>query len=190
MANGAKRKSKLAVVEASELKLNLGCGRHKIEGFLGVDCRRDDGNDAVEKIHDLLSFPWPWGDKSVTAIEANYLLMYFDGPERMRFMDECWRVLKPGGKLAIKVVYWASVRCGLDPLYKAPPITEMSFCMYNKEWRRLNQHAHYPIKCDFDFTYGFALRGDLATRNQEYQGMAIQQQLNAADDLIVSLTKR
>jgi hypothetical protein len=173
-------------VEA-ELKLNLGCGLHKIEGFLGVDCNSINKPDVQ---WDLQRRGWPWKAESVSEIAANYLLMYFDGADRMVFFNECFRILKVGAKLNIKVPYWASVRIGLDPLYKWPPITEMSFLMYNREWREKNNFAHYPVTCDFDYTYGYALSGDLVSRNQDYQQMALRENLNAADDLLVTMIKR
>jgi hypothetical protein len=173
-------------VEA-ELKLNLGCGAHRIEGFLGVDIEpHHEGNIQF----DLTKPVWPWKNESVSEVAANYLMMYFDGEERMAFFNECFRILKVGAKLTVKVPYWASVRIGLDPLYRGPPITEMSFLMYNKEWREKNNHAHYPLNCDFDYTYGYALSGDIVSRNQEYQQMALRENLNAADDLLVTMIKR
>jgi hypothetical protein len=178
---------KKQIAPPQELKLNLGCGVHKIEGFIGVDM---EPSDAVDVDKDLRQRPWPWKDNSVSEIIANYLLMYLVGIDRLRFMDEAFRILKVGAKLTLKVPYWASVRIGLDPLYEWPPITEMSFLMYNKEWREKNNHAHYPLNCDFDYTYGYALSGDIVSRNPEYQQMALRENLNAADDLLVTMIKR
>ena len=185
----AKRLEAKPIIAAPELKLNLGCGRHKIEGFLGVDMIQG-ADDIVDKKLDLRILPWPWKANTVSEITANYLLMYFDGEVRFRFFNECFRILKVGAKLNVKVPYWASVRSGVDPLYKGPPITEMSFLIYNKEWREKNNHTHYPLNCDFDYTYGYTLSGDIISRNQEYQQMALRENLNAADDLLIAMTKR
>lgn len=187
----AKRVAEKKIAPASDLKLNLGCGRHKIEGFLGVDMIQgvDDG-DVVDLKLDLTYPVWPWKDESVSEIVCNHLLWYFDGPERLRFIEHCHRILKPQGKITLRMAYWASVRVGHDMLYKWPPITELSFAIFNKEWRKGNNQMHYPLTCDFDYGYGYALSGDIVSRNQEYQQMALRENLNAADDLIVTMTKR
>ena len=42
---------------------------------------------------------------------------------------------------------------------------------------------------NFDFTYGYALDGDLTVRNQEWQQFALKHYIQAVNDLHVTLTK-
>ena len=53
------------------LRLNLGAGKVKKEGFLSVDSRRLDQTDIV---CDLFVVPWPWADNSVDALYASHLV--------------------------------------------------------------------------------------------------------------------
>ena len=84
------------------LKLDLGCGRHKREGFLGVDSSPDCGADVV---HDLNVIPWPFEDASVDEVNCSHFLEHLDGAERIVFMNELYRVMKPGGLLSIQMGY-------------------------------------------------------------------------------------
>jgi hypothetical protein len=55
--------------ETPLLKLDLGCGTKKLEGYLGVDKVKLEGVDLVLDLDSTK--PWPWKDGSVDAIECN-----------------------------------------------------------------------------------------------------------------------
>jgi ubiquinone/menaquinone biosynthesis C-methylase UbiE len=126
----------------------------------------------------------------VDEISVSYYLAFIDGPERIRFMDECYRILKPEGKLLVKEAHWSGMDAVADPLVKWPPICEKSFMPFNKAWREASGRTHYPIKCDFDFGYGMSMPNEIAQRNDEFKQFAIKHYNNAAVDLLVTLTKR
>ena len=67
----------------------------------------------------------------------------------MKFFNECYRILKPGGKMRHLHPYYKSVRAVQDPTHKWPPISENSYFYWDKEWREMNKLDHYPINCDF-----------------------------------------
>jgi ubiquinone/menaquinone biosynthesis C-methylase UbiE len=185
MHGNLKRIRKPKVV--TDIKLDLGCGKHKTEGFIGVDAIKYDG---VDRVFDLTKTPWPWKDSSIAEVASNYFLGFLDGPQRMTFMNECGRILKPGGKLSIKVPHWSCMRSISDPLYQWPPISETSFLVFNKEWRAKNDQDHYPVTCDFDYGYGYTLSGESGPRNDEWKQFAIQHYNNTVLDLLVTMTKR
>ena len=70
-------------VAKKEVKLDLGCGKHKKEGFIGVDQAKVEGVDVV---HDLKKTPWPWKANSVDEIHCSHFLEHLDGIERIPFM--------------------------------------------------------------------------------------------------------
>ena len=85
------------------MKLNLGCGHRKMDGFVNVDCADYCGADSVV---DLSVFPWPWRDAIADVIHARMWL------EHVRDFRKTWRelyrVLKPGGVLRVVVPHFRS----------------------------------------------------------------------------------
>lgn len=79
------------------MKLNLGCGHMRLEGFVNVDLAGSD-QDV-----DLSVFPWPWGDYTVEGIVASHILEHFTKGDAYVFMAECYRILEPFGNLHIAV---------------------------------------------------------------------------------------
>lgn len=79
------------------LRLNLGCGPSILEGFLNVDLRNAD------ICHDLSCMPWPWANESASTILASHILEHFDREAGVKFLQECYRILAPGGMLRIAV---------------------------------------------------------------------------------------
>src|SRR4030042_4794091 len=88
------------------MKLDLGCGKNKREGFIGVDVRAFDGVDQVID----LSAPWPWEDNSVDEVNCSHMVEHLKAEERIHFVNELFRVMKQSAKCTIIVPHWASCR--------------------------------------------------------------------------------
>jgi len=80
------------------LKLNLGCGLDKRQGYVNIDCRPECNPDLL---HDLTK-PLPYSDNSVDEIIAKDLLEHFSHHDVERILQDWYRVLKPGGKIYIQ----------------------------------------------------------------------------------------
>ncbi|MEO5950697.1 MAG: hypothetical protein ABIQ04_04580 [Candidatus Saccharimonadales bacterium] len=186
------------------LRLSLGSGEHKPEGFKGVDLIKTNGVDYVQ---DLLKFPWTqFADNSVDEIECSNFVEHiphgdsFNDPF-FQFFDEIYRILKPAefdpsnpnipikGFARIVCPYYSSMRAWQDPTHQRA-ISEASFLYVNKQWRIDNQLGHYPVSCDFDFGYGYVIAPEWQTRNQETQAFAIKHYNNVVTDIQVQLVKR
>jgi hypothetical protein len=74
------------------LRLNIGAGDTKIEGFTPID--RKFGSEA---------FPLPYPDNSVEEIRASHILEHFSFGDGIKALSEWVRVLKPGGRLRVAV---------------------------------------------------------------------------------------
>lgn len=208
---------------APPLRLDLGCGPHKREGFLGVDVSAFDGVDVIA---DLRETRWrfsattdvrlvpvsartvasgdvkldggakasaamvSFADDSVEEAHASHFVEHLTAPERIHFVNELYRVLKPGGKCLIIVPHWASGRAYGDLTHQWPPVSGFWFQYLLKEWRAVNAPHNDLYTCDFDATWGFALHPQIAPRNQEYQMHALTFFIEAAQDIIATLTKR
>lgn len=72
------------------MKINLGCGDRKREGYLNVDIC---GNPDLKV--DLSSFPWPFEDSSIDEVLSEHFLEHCCDYERT--VCEIHRILKPGG---------------------------------------------------------------------------------------------
>lgn len=174
------------------MKLDIGCGKNKREGFHGVDQFPMEGVDTVLKIG---TDPWPWEDDSVDEAVASHFLEHLTQNERMHFMNELFRVLKPGGKATVITPHWASNRAYGDMTHQWPPVAEMFYYYLKQSWRD-TQAPHTDIKwnpdgftCNFDATWGYSFGPDLGVRNQEYIQFALQNFKEAAQDLHATLIK-
>jgi glycosyltransferase involved in cell wall biosynthesis len=76
-------------------RLNLGCGDAHLSGMWNVDIV-----PPADQIVDLRE-TWPWPDSSVDFIRAHDVIEHL--PDKIRTMNEAWRVLQPGGKIEIAV---------------------------------------------------------------------------------------
>ena len=80
------------------MKLNLGCGSTEIEGHIGIDII-DYGHNIVRDLRRGI----PFFDESMVEITAKHFLEHLEQDDVIFMIDECWRVLRPGGKLIIEV---------------------------------------------------------------------------------------
>lgn len=192
MGRAAKRK----VTARAVIKLDLGCGPHARDGFTGLDRLAFDG----VAVWDLRQTPWRLRGKvlaegSVDEAHCSHFLEHLTATERVLFMNELYRVLKPGGTCLIVVPHWASARAYGDPTHQWPPVSEFAILYWQRQWRLANAphtdeaHADPGFACDFDATYGYNLRGDLGVRNIEYQQFAVGNYKEACQDTLITVTK-
>lgn len=168
------------------MKLDLGCGKNKREGFIGVDTIKFDGVDVVL---DVGTDRWPWEDGSVEEVHCSHMVEHLTALQRIHFANELYRVLKVGGKALVITPHWASTRAFGDLTHQWPPVSEFWYFYLNKGWRDVNAPHNVDYTCDFDFTHGHGLHPSLTVRNQEMQQYAISWYKDAATDLYATLVK-
>jgi len=95
------------------LKINLGAGTDIRGGYVNHDIAQLPGIDVL---HDLDVYPWPWKDASVDEIVAKDLLEHLE--DFMAAMEELFRIVKPGGRVRLKVPYWNSWSRQADPTHR------------------------------------------------------------------------
>lgn len=187
------KKSALKVVIPSEpIKLDLGCGKTKKEGFLGVDRRKFPGVDVVTDLMDK----WPWKNDTVAEIHMSHVMEHFTGPQRVHIVNEMYRVMQKGATALIITPYWCSNRAYGDFTHQWPPVSEMWFYYLSKAWRADNapdndiQWNPEGYNCDFDATWGYTLHPEFQSKNQERQMFAIQFYKDAVYDIMATLVKK
>ncbi len=94
------------------MKINLGCGKDVKGGWTNCDHHPLPGVDVVM---DLDTFPWPFDNDSASDIFASHIYEHVGKP--IDFVLECWRVLKPGGRLTIICPHWTSENAFTDPTH-------------------------------------------------------------------------
>lgn len=195
------------VVESKPIRLDFGCGPNKIKEagkeFIGVDSIDFPGVDLVldlsakEKSVQNADFSvthtykkWPWEDGTVDEIHCSHFLEHLKAEERVNFVNECWRILKPGAQCRIIAPHVFSSRAYGDLTHKFPPVSEFWFYYLSKEWRSINApHSSYNEDVNFAATWGYSMHQSLLVRNQEHQQYALQFFKEAAQDIIATLTK-
>lgn len=83
---------------ALPLKLHLGCGHQRLEGFINIDLNRTSATDIVTDISRL-----PFPDESVDAIESYHVFEHLPFPKTEIYLKEWHRILKPGGTLTMEL---------------------------------------------------------------------------------------
>ncbi len=99
-------------VAGSVVRLNLGCGGRIMDGFVNCDLHPLPG---VDQVMNLDVFPWPFDDESVSQIVASHVFEHVASP--VEFVLECWRVLRPGGRLTIQCPHYTSENAFTDPTH-------------------------------------------------------------------------
>jgi predicted SAM-dependent methyltransferase len=79
-------------------RLNIGCGRIKKPGYLNVDIDVSVSPDVVFS----LSEPLPFGSDVFDQIEAYHVVEHIYPWTARDTLKDLWRILRPGGKLAIE----------------------------------------------------------------------------------------
>lgn len=97
--------------------LNLGAGNRIISGEVVVNHDLTKHRPEITIAHDLNILPWPWADTSFDEIQlisvAEHLAITL-----VQTLDECWRILKPKGRLIIKYPLWTTPTAHDDPTHR------------------------------------------------------------------------
>lgn len=122
-------KRKLDLEKYRGIKLDIGCGNNKTEGFIGIDYHQY-GN--VDIVHDIEKTPWPLEDDSVLVATCSHVLEHINphGGVFVNVLNEIWRVLKPGCQIAFVVPYAGSPGFWQDPTH-CNGISEVTMCYFD-----------------------------------------------------------
>jgi SAM-dependent methyltransferase len=84
------------------MKLNMGCGHNKIDGWVNVDMFEECAPDVL---WDLERLPWPWPNDSVDGVLFFHSLEHLGQDTRkfLTMMQELYRVCRHGAEIQIAV---------------------------------------------------------------------------------------
>lgn len=107
------------------IKLNLGSGPYKKDGYVNVDSAESCEPDLWLNLE---KGKLPYEDGSVEEILASHILEHIE--KFIPLMNECHRVLKPGGYMKIFVPIYPSEQAFQDPTH-VRFFTSMSFAYFH-----------------------------------------------------------
>lgn len=170
--------------EVAPVRLDIGCGKNPREGFVGIDAIDFGQAHVLDVRHGL-----PFADGSVDEIHSSHFVEHLTGAERIAFFNEVYRAMKVGATAQIITPCWQHSCAYGDPTHQWPPMSQWYPLYLNKAWRDVNA-PHVGYVCDFDYILAGSWDPSIEGRNEEYRMMAMNSQVNAWRDLIVTLTKR
>jgi SAM-dependent methyltransferase len=191
------------------LMLDLGCGQRPQPGFKGVDIARlnidypdvdlfnPPFRQTLYEPHDTLvggrlcvgeSAPL-FEDNSVDEIHCSHFFEHVPADRRFAFMDEVYRILKPGKRILIICPHGSGDRAAQDPTHAWPPIVDGTFLYFNKAWREANGLDHYNVKCNFDAQVGHSYMPHWEGRSEDSKAFAAMHYRNVIMDIHASLVK-
>lgn len=119
------------------MKLHLGAGYKRFDGYLNVDfdplCNPDYIFDITER--------WPFEDNSVSAIIAHHVFEHLGDPGFFNFLKELYRVCKPNALIEVAVPHHRHDCFINDPTHRRP-ITIEGMRLFSKS------HNKYCIETE------------------------------------------
>ena len=94
--------------------LNLGAGNKPRPEAVNHDLRKH--RPEIDIAWDLNDVPWPWEDESFDFVVARAVLEHL----RINLLEsvgECWRILRPGGRIYLKLPHWNHNNTYMDPTH-------------------------------------------------------------------------
>jgi SAM-dependent methyltransferase len=93
--------------------LDVGCGKNKIAGAIGLDNNPLTGADVI---HDLGEFPYPFADNEFEIVVANHIVEHV--PDVIAFINELYRITKPGGRIKMLTPHYTNPDWANDPTHR------------------------------------------------------------------------
>jgi predicted SAM-dependent methyltransferase len=116
------------------MKLHLGCGAKRIDGYINVDSRPTDAVDIIADARVLEDFE----EDSADVIYVCHVLEHFSRWEHMGALKRWYDILKPGGILRIAVPDFEKV---VEHYLKFGEARKLSGIMYGRQDYPENNHC-------------------------------------------------
>ena len=132
------------------MKLHLGCGYNKLEGYINCDISKEVNPDKVLNIE----YPLPFKDDSVEEIIAEHVLEHINN--FITLMHELRRICKNGAKIIIKTPFYSSWGQFNDPTHVR------FFTPFTFDYFHPNKYSHevecdermFNVKCKINYAVG------------------------------------
>ena len=120
--------------------LDIGCGKHKTPGAIGLDNNPRTGADVI---HNLDVVPYPFPDNEFDLLIGNQVIEHVD--DVLAVVAELYRIARPGAIIRLDTPHFSDIASFTDPTHKHHLTTE-SFAYFTGQ------------RPDFDFYSEVRLR--------------------------------
>ena len=105
--------SSQSALTAARKILDVGCGRNKYPGAIGIDSNPRADADVI---HDLGVLPYPFPDSEFDLIICRHVIEHV--PDVMSFVSELHRITKEGGVIKIVTPHYSNPDWPTDPTHR------------------------------------------------------------------------
>lgn len=120
---------------AEGLKLDLGCSKHKLKGYIGLDILRADYVDVVCDARKL-----PFADNCVSEVYSRYALEHI--PDNLAVISELFRVCKHNAVIKLILPHFSNPAWS-DDLTHVYKYSTRTFEHYDHDMHELTGHPNY-----------------------------------------------
>jgi SAM-dependent methyltransferase len=164
---------------SGDIRLNLGCGRFPIPGWVNVD---SVALPEVDVVADLEAASLPFEDDSVTEIAGSHLLEHIRNS--LGLMQELHRIAKPGARAIFRVPYGSSDDADTDPTHVRR--------YYWGSWGYFSQPYYW--RADYGYRGDWEVEELLLIVKDEYRGkswaevhQAVEERRNVVKEMVATL---
>lgn len=167
------------------MRLNLGCGNHKLQGWVNVD---KEPACAPDQVVDLEKLPWPWPDDAAEEALFHHSLEHLGASTEiyLGIIKELYRVCRDGAKVTITVPHPRHDHFLDDPTHVRPVTAgglEMFSQAKNREWQAKGV-ANTPLALYLGVDFAVMsvnMRPDPAWAEKFLSGKFTKQQMREAE---------
>lgn len=146
------------------MKLNLGAGDDRYDGYLNVDY---DTHTNPDYVVDLERDTWPFEDNSVDEVIAHHVLEHL-GEGYFHFMQELYRVCRHGAQIDIRVPHHRHSNFADDPTHRRP-ITVAGLWLFSKKYNdTCKQQGARASRLGYHYDVNFEVVKSLEIPSKDY----------------------
>lgn len=165
------------------MKLDLGCGYKKKDGFTRVD---HDPAVLPDIVQDLNTIPWPIKDNTVDEINMTHVLEHL-APlpnDYKKLWQEIYRICSNDAKIMIEVPHWLHENFYHDPTH-VRRITPITLAMMDQK-----RNEHDIMNGGMETTLGMQWNVDFELKNVAYGYDQLGQPITCHYNLVVIKPER